>query len=690
MGKTKSARLPSSRRRRSQQGVRPKWKITNAHREQFFSLSVDMLCIASSDGYFKWLNEPFTEALGWTTDELTSRPFADFVHPDDLARTMHEVERQVIAGETVLHFENRYRHKNGSWRNLLWTSVPQGQLMFATARDVTERNRLEEALHQTNGRLEQIVEERTSALGASERQFRLLVSSIKDYGLCMLDRDGKVSSWNAGAERIKGYSAEEIIGKNFACFYTEEDRAAGLPRIVLDTAAESGKYEIDGCWRVRKDGSRFWASLIVYPIRSESGMLTNFAKITRDITAQHEAEIANKKLQKQLAQSQKMEAIGQLTGGVAHDFNNILTVILANADTLAEHIEDHNLRELAEMMRTAAERGTELTNNLLAFARRQPLEPKVVGANELLVGMDKLLRHALGEQIEIKFVKGAALWQLSVDPTQLESALLNLAINARDAMPGGGRLTVETINTFIDEKRSADYDDVPPGEYVLISVSDTGTGMTPETASRVFEPFFTTKEFGKGTGLGLSMVYGFVKQSGGHIKIYSEVGHGTSFKIYLPRSLDAKEPTAAGVIAKPHDPIGSETILLAEDDALVRQHGVNLLRGLGYQVLIAANGAEALAILERGDHVDLLFTDVVMPGGMSGRQLADKAAALRPSLKILFTSGYPESAIVHHGRLDPGIHLMKKPYRRRDLALKLRELLGPTAASQTVPARRSI
>jgi CheY-like chemotaxis protein len=291
--------------------------------------------------------------------------------------------------------------------------------------------------------------------------------------------------------------------------------------------------------------------------------------------------------------------------------------------------------------------------------------------------MDPLLRRALGEDIEIELVRGAGLWNAVVDPGQLEIAVLNLALNARDAMPGGGKLTIDSANAHIDETYSAEHDEVVSGQYVLISITDTGTGMTPEVIARAFEPFFSTKEVGKGTGLGLSMVYGFVKQSRGHIKIYSELGLGTTIKIYLPRAYEVAGKGDAPASPAASEPGGREVILLVEDDPLVRRHADGLLRELGYTVIAASNGPEAMTVLEKEGAIDLLFTDVVMPGGMGGRQLADKAASLRPGLKILFSSGYTENAIVHHGRLDPGVHLLRKPYRRRDLALKLRQILGP-------------
>jgi len=382
---------------------------------------------------------------------------------------------------------------------------------------------------------------------------------------------------------------------------------------------------------------------------------------------------ANERLQAQLQEAVKMRAIGQLTGGVAHDFNNLLTVILGNAEVLADELRsDPRLRALAEMTQSAAERGAELTNRMLAFARQQALEPRAIDANKLIAGMDGLLRRTLGEDQEIEVVRRAGLWPTMVDPSQLESALLNLAINARDAMPKGGKLTIETANAHVDDEYAASHDEVKPGQYTMISISDSGEGMSRETMERAFEPFYTTKGVGKGTGLGLSMVYGFVKQSGGHVKLYSEIGNGTTVKLYLPRA-DAVE--AEAVTAAASERGGSETVLVTEDDDMVRAHVGRMLRDLGYTVIMASNGPEALKIVDSGAAFDVLLTDVIMPGGMNGRELADAAAVRRPGLKVLFMSGYTENAIVHHGRLDPGVQLLHKPYRRRDLAAKLRRVI---------------
>lgn len=385
----------------------------------------------------------------------------------------------------------------------------------------------------------------------------------------------------------------------------------------------------------------------------------------------------------QLRQAQRLEAIGQLTGGIAHDFNNLLTIILGNAELLVESLAtDDDLRLLAQMTQTAAERGAELTSRLLAFARRQALAPRATDVAVLLLGMDGLLRRSLGEQVRLSVVHGDGLWPAMVDAPQLESALLNLSINARDAMQNGGALTIETGNAYLDAAYAEGNVEVRPGAYVVIAVSDTGTGMTPEIMARAFEPFFTTKPVGQGSGLGLSMVFGFAKQSRGHVKIYSEPGHGTTIRLYLPRAMvDADAASEGGDTIHP---TGHERILLVEDDDLVREHVTAQLRDLGYQVVAARDAAEALGILKADAAIDLLFTDIVMPGGMNGRALADEARRIIPSLPVLFTSGYAENALVHNGRLDPGVDLLPKPYRRTDLAAKLRAVLrGERAAGST-------
>jgi nitrogen-specific signal transduction histidine kinase/ActR/RegA family two-component response regulator len=393
-----------------------------------------------------------------------------------------------------------------------------------------------------------------------------------------------------------------------------------------------------------------------------------FNFFVRDLTQKIAAE-------EQLRQGQKMEALGQLTGGIAHDFNNVLTVITGTIEILAEEVSANpGAAAIARLIGEAADRGAELTAHLLAFARRQPLRPRKIDVNRLIDESAKLMRPTLGEHIEIEAMLMDPVWTALVDPGQLSSALLNLAINARDAMPNGGKLTLETNNVTLDGNYAAANADVQAGNYVLIAVSDTGTGIPEAIRSRVFDPFFSTKEVGKGTGLGLSMVYGFVKQSGGHIKLYSEEGFGTTFKLYLPQAdvppeQIAAEPSTSGIEG------GNETILVVEDDPLVRAYVNTQLQSLGYKTLSAANGVEALAIVDSGAAFDLLFTDVIMPGRLNGRQLATEMMQRRPSLKVLFTSGYTENAIIHHGRLDSGVLLLAKPYRKLDLARMLRVAL---------------
>jgi PAS domain S-box-containing protein len=415
-----------------------------------------------------------------------------------------------------------------------------------------------------------------------------------------------------------------------------------------------------------KDVPRTWETVLA-PVRNEQGRIDRIVGSSRDVTDRDQAE-------EQLRRSQRMEAVGHLTGGVAHDFNNLLQVIRGNLELIAPAVADN--AQASQRVKNAlhgANRAAELTRQLLAFARRQPLEPKAVNLGRLVTDMTELMRRTLGEGVEVETVIAGGLWNTLADPAQVESALLNLAINARDAMDGGGRLTVEITNAVLDESYTRRDAEIEPGQYVLMAVSDTGHGMSPETVARVFEPFFTTKGEEKGTGLGLSMVYGFVKQSNGHVQIYSEVGQGTTVKIYLPRvhEIEAVEETIDMTSLRGR----SEVILVVEDDDLVRASAVGMLRDLGYTCIHASDAAAALEMIKSGAKIDLLFTDVIMPGPLRSRDLAIEAERLQPGLPVLFTSGYTENAIVHHGRLDPGVQLLSKPYTRDDLARKMRSLL---------------
>jgi signal transduction histidine kinase/ActR/RegA family two-component response regulator len=445
-----------------------------------------------------------------------------------------------------------------------------------------------------------------------------------------------------------------------------EDRA----RVVAEARAALG----DRCttWQseyrlVDLAGTTRWVLDRAVVLRDATGRACRMVGSIVDITEQREFD-------QRLRQAQKLEAVGQLTGGVAHDFNNLLTIILGNAELLAEALETQGeLRTMAEMVVTAAERGAELTRRLLAFARRQALEPRAIDVGALAAGMQEMLRRTLGEQVQVAVRRAPDGWLAEVDPGQLEVALLNLAINARDAMPGGGRLTIETGNAWLDEATAARQADVRPGPYVTLSVSDTGCGMPEEVAARAFEPFFTTKDVGKGSGLGLSMVYGFIRQSGGHARIYSEPGRGTVVRLYLPRA--ACPGPAPPATTEAHLPRGHEHILVVEDDPMVREHATALLLGLGYRVTAAEDGQSALARLRQAPDIALMFTDVVMPGGLHGADLAEVAQAMRPRLKVLLASGYAEQADAHRNRPEPAAQLLGKPYRRQELAVKIRRAL---------------
>jgi len=443
--------------------------------------------------------------------------------------------------------------------------------------------------------------------------------------------------------------------------------ATGRPmvhRITLFNATDRRKYERE---------------LLLARQKAEqvSGELKELNETLEERVAEEVAE--RMRAEEGLRQAQKMEAVGQLTGGIAHDFNNLLTIIMGNIELMQRRLPDGNerLQRAADQAMEATRRAATLTHRLLAFSRRQPLDPKPIDANKLVAGMSELLRRTLGETVALETVLAGGLWRTQADPNQLENAIINLAVNARDAMPDGGNLTIETANARLDEAYVAALaEPVPPGQYVLVAVSDTGTGMDRATMGKVFEPFFTTKEVGKGTGLGLSQVYGFVRQSNGHVRIYSELGEGTTIKIYLPRLIGSDEEPAGMFAKNPMLMKGTgETVLVVEDEPDVLAYTVESLRELGYRVLEAADGKAAIALVEQHPEIQLLFTDVVLAGGMNGRALADEAARRRPGLPVLYTTGYTHNAIVHHGRLAPGTHLIGKPFTYAELSAKVRRML---------------
>jgi PAS domain S-box-containing protein len=628
--------------------------------------AVDLAVFAlTPSGYICTWNTGARAIYGYSAAEVIGRYYAIFLRDDAHERDALEVELREAREHGSYVTEGWRKRKDGSvlWASVVTTALfnEDGVLLgFAKlVRDESDKRKAHEA----------VIE--------SERRFRLLVEGVTDYAIFMLSPEGHVTNWNNGARRIKGYTAQEITGSHFSRFYTPDDVAAGLPQRALEVAAREGRFESEG-WRVRRDGGRFRAHVIVDAIRDESGSLIGFAKITRDVTEKREAEELLEQTRAALFQAQKMEAIGKLTGGVAHDFNNVLQVLRGNLELLqSRSSRDQWTMERLGYAFDAVERGAKLASQLLAFGRRQALRPGPSNLASMVRGMDDMLRRALGETIEVETVISGGLWNAFVDSHQLENVILNLAINARDAMPNGGRLTLELANAMLDDHYVRTLSDVPPGQYVMLGVTDTGTGMPPEILERAFDPFFTTKAEGEGTGLGLSTAYGFVKQSGGHIRIYSEPEHGTTVRIYLPRTTVG----APELVARRDAPTttgGSEVVLVVEDDLKVQATVIAMLAELGYRVVKADNAEQALVILSSGIHVDLLFTDVVMPGKLKSLEMAQRAVQLQPHLHVLFTSGYTPNAIVHGGRLDHGVELLSKPYSRVDLAFKVKQVLGAT------------
>ena len=586
--------------------------------------------------------------------QMSNRAFIDrFVHPDDRGKVAEAFSHIANAGPRAFALEYRIQRPDGTIRTIYDVAKavfePDGTYShtIGTIQDITERKEIEENLRR------------------SERRFRRVIDSNM-VGVSFWKADGTIHDANEAYLGIVGYTREELTAGQLNWRrltppeYANADEAAS--RRVREHGV-TGAYEKE---YIRKDGSR--VPVLVGGALLESDVAQGVSFVL-DLTQQ-------RKIEEQLRQGQKLQALGQLTGGIAHDFNNLLMIIMGNAEMLTAKLEDNpRLLEMAELINNSAKRAAELTGRLLAFARRQPLRPAAVDVNRLVAGMDGMLRRTLGESVRIELVQGAGLWPAMIDSTALETAILNLAINARDAMPNGGCLTVATANTHIDEAYARVRTEVRPGQYVAISITDNGIGMSPEVAKQAFEPFFTTKDVGKGSGLGLSMVYGFIKQSRGHVSLYSEIDKGTTVRMYLPRAIAGTEERAApsdGVVPLPQ---GTERVLLVEDDDLVRGYSESQLRQLGYAVVAVNDGPAALQALSR-EPFDLLFTDVVLPGGMNGRQLAEEARKLHPQIKVLYTSGYTADAIVHDGRLDPGVNLISKPYRQQDLAFKLRRVLS--------------
>ena len=532
------------------------------------------------------------------------------------------------------------------------------------------------ATRATNEALEAAVAERTEHLVAAHDELRLSAAVLRSTfhsmaeAVLVIDTKGEILLSNPAAEkmlRVRSGMTVELLRSLNTAFHADGVTPLLIHDMPASRALRGEAFDATEIV-VRPVSGNPPVHLVISgrPLRDGSGAISGAALVYHDATASRETE-------HKLQQSQKLDAIGKLTGGVAHDFNNMLTVITGTTETLVARLaHEPELQKTAELIDQAAERCSELIQHLLAFARRQPLRPRNVDINATVLDIAKLLRPTLGEQIEVNSILEQEVATAHIDASQLANSLLNMAINARDAMPNGGKLLLETRNVVLDEAYAQANPDTKPGPYVMLAVSDTGTGMSQEVLNKVFEPFFTTKEVGKGSGLGLSMVYGFVKQSGGHIRIYSEAGHGTTIKLYLP---PARGQVEAAPGAAPPLPHGNEIIMVVEDDALVRNFVTAQLQSLGYRTLGAANGPAAMLMVDSGEPFDLLFTDVIMPGGMTGRQLADEVAKRRPGTKVLYTSGYTDNAIVHQGRLDPGVLLLTKPYRKSQLANMVRRAL---------------
>jgi PAS domain S-box-containing protein len=628
-------------------------KLSDAQRLELLVTSVRDYAIYMLDprGIIVSWNTGAERFKGYLAKEVIGQHFSLFYTDADRQAGLPDRVLRMAAEAGKFEAEGWRVRKDGTrfWAHVVIDPITNdaGQLIgyAKVTRDITERKAAQEALRK------------------SEEQFRLLVQGVTDYAIYMLSPEGEVSSWNAGAARIKGYDRGEIVGRHFSCFYTDEDQAAGVPATMLAIAAKEGRVEREG-WRVRKDGTRFWAHVVVDAIRNEDGALVGFAKITRDITERKEAASAIERANLALFQSQKMEAIGQLTGGVAHDFNNLLAVLSNGLQVLSTQSRTHLDAKMIQSMQRAIERGASLTQQLLSFARQQPLKPERHDLNALIRDFEPMLRRAGSSSVRIELATSQAGTTALVDAPRFEAALLNLVVNACDAMPNGGSVIVSTERV---EVASGTIGNLPGGSYARVCVTDSGTGMSPEVASRAFEPFYTTKETGKGTGLGLSQVYGFITQSGGEVRITSTEGVGTAIDLYLPIA-DASAP---GARDRP-TPFAAETVLLVEDDPDLLSGATELFRSIGYEVVAATDAAQAAGILESRTDIDILFSDIVMPQGVSGVELARRVRARYPGVRIVLTSAYPMAALRRdNGDIDEFV-FVHKPYRLSDVARTMR------------------
>ncbi len=605
------------------------------------------------DGMVTSWNSGAERFKGYAPSEIIGQHFSRFYTPEDQERGIPAKALETAQREGKFEAEGWRVRKDGTrfWAYVVIDPIrqPKGEIIgyAKITRDLTERRAAEEELRR------------------GQEQFRLLVQGVTDYAICMLDTKGLVSSWNLGAQRIKGYAPGEIIGQHFSRFYTDEDRAAGAPQEALETARRDGRFEKEG-QRVRKDGTRFWAHVIIDAITNDAGEPIGFAKITRDITERRQAQEKLEKTREALLQSQKMEAVGQLTGGIAHDFNNLLMAVLGSLELVRKRLpDDGRTRSLLENAVEGARRGVSLTKRMLAFARRQELKQERIDVADLVRGMAELMQRSLGPGIEIETRFPLAALPVIADANQLEMALLNLAVNARDAMPEGGQIIISAREESIFSANG-----LRPGQYIALTITDRGTGMDQATLARAMEPFFTTKGLGRGTGLGLSMVHGFAEQSGGRFTLCSQQGEGTTAEIWLPMAEDVVRPA----VGQPkdeemHADRGSLVVLAVDDDPLVLLNTVAMLEDFGHEVFSASSGQKALDILRGEDRVDVVITDQAMPQ-MTGVQLADAIAKDWPDLPVILATGYAE---IREGTAA-GLRKLNKPFTQGELAIALADV----------------
>jgi PAS domain S-box-containing protein len=625
--------------------------IERAHeRGLTWQVSPDLLSVMSADLHFETTNPAWRLALGWSDEELSGFAFADLLHPDDVSRSQHALAA-LAKNHPVLNLENRYRRKDGSYRWLSWVAVPEGGKMYCSARDITsEKQQAEE-------------------LATKTAELNCLWDISPDL-LTMVDFNGIFLQINPAWSAVLGYQPADLIGKHVMDLAHPDDLKA--TEAALGQALDDTLPLFENRYR-HKDGSYRW---IGWTAASDNGVIFALGK---HMTAEKERSEALRTAEEALRQAQKMEAVGQLTGGLAHDFNNLLMGVSGNIELLKNRVAKGRTEDLGRYINASLEglrRAAALTHRLLAFSRRQTLDPKPTDVDQLVEGMAELIRRTVGPSIAMDVIATRELWPTLVDPHQLENSLLNLCLNARDAMPDGGQLLIESSNKDLELDEARELE-LPAGQYVALCVSDNGSGMTSEVVKRAFDPFFTTKPIGMGTGLGLSMIYGFARQSGGGVHIHSTPGRGSQVCIYLPAFTETVAPSTDE--PSQHEPLahvaGGETVLVVDDEPSVRALMAEVLTDQGYRVLEADTGAVALQILQTRQTIDLLVSDVGLPGGMNGRQLADAARSLRPDLKVLFVTGYAENAALGNGRLAPGMHVLTKPFSIPALSERVKGLL---------------